>query len=51
METKTDKELAVDIAKTYIVAFMQRPRVTPIKSENLPAILKNAYKAVANMDK
>ena len=50
MDAKTDKELAVDLAKTFLIAFVRQEHAAPIKSEDLPAILKNAYKAVKGMD-
>ncbi len=50
MDAKTKKELAVDLAKTFLIAFVRQEHTAPIKSEDLPAILKNAYKAVKDMD-
>lgn len=46
MAEKSYKELAFDLAKSYIVANCQN-----VKPEDFEAILKAAYKAVVNMDK
>lgn len=51
MGEKSDKELAVELARTFISVFTRQPGAEPIKSEDLTAILQNAYKAVKSLER
>ena len=48
--SKTDKELAVDIANAYITAWFSRPDVkTPLDKATIDAIVSASYSAVHSL--
>lgn len=47
---KTDKELAVELARTYISAWVTRPEpLTPMSQEIMDKIVLMAYNAIHNL--
>jgi hypothetical protein len=49
---KTDKELAVELASSYISAWFSRPdsRMQPLSGETIQTLLHDCYHAIQSLD-
>lgn len=49
---KTDKELAVELASSYISAWLSRPdtRMQPLSGETIQTLLHDCYHAIQSLD-